>query len=242
MAGYYVYGVVSASPDFSGEILGLGGNPVQLLTWGDVAAVVSPSALKAWPPDGAHATLHERVVEEVMKSRPILPARFNTLLGREEAVLALLEESACDFGVALERVRGKVEMGLRVLWEPPGEGEGPGGPGITGGGPGAEYLARKREEARHRAKGLQAGGRLIQALDAPLRCLAVESWLRRFPSRRFLMAGAYLVERDRVDAFRDGVMTAREGFPNLRLLLTGPWPPYHFAKGVRDGSADVFAA
>jgi hypothetical protein len=177
-----------------------------------------------------------------MKSRPILPARFNTVLRTEEAVIALLDERARDFRLALERVRGRVEMGLRVLWEPPGESEVPADQEIEGGGPGTEYLSRRLKEEWHRAKLLQAGERLIQELDAPLRSLAVESRLQRFPTNRFLIAGAYLVERHRVDAFREGVMKARERFPRLRFLLTGPWPPYHFVNGAHDGTMHAFAA
>ncbi|MEI8191950.1 MAG: GvpL/GvpF family gas vesicle protein [candidate division NC10 bacterium] len=242
MQGHYIYGIVSFPPELSGEILGLGGNPVRLLPRGDVAAVVSRSTLTSWPLDDAHLTLHEAVVEEVMKSRPILPVRFNTLLRTEEAVIALLDERARDFRSALERVRGRVEMGLRVLWEPPGESEAPADQEIEGRGPGTEYLSRRLKDEWRRAKLLQAGERLIQELDAPLRSLAIESRLQRFPTKRFLVAGAYLVERHRVDAFREGVMTARERFPRLRFLLTGPWPPYNFVNGAQDGTVHAFAA
>jgi len=240
--GTYIYGVVGFPPELARGIQGLGGNPVRLLPQGDVAAVVSPSPLSPWPLDEAHLTLHGIVVEEVMRSRPILPVRYNTLLRTEEAVIALLAERAQAFRAALERVAGRVEMGLRVLWDPPGESEVPAEQEIEGGGPGTEYLSRRLKEEWRRAKLLQAGERLVQELDAPLRSLAIESRLQRFPTNRFLIAGAYLVDRDRVDAFREGVMKARERFPRLRFLLTGPWPPYHFVNGAPDGTVHAFAA
>lgn len=242
MQAYYIYGIVSFPPQLSREIWGHGGEPVCLLPRGDLAAVVSPSPLGPWPPDEARLSLHEAVVEQVMASRSILPVRFNTILRTEEAVIALLDQRAREFRSALERVAGKVEMGLRVLWEPPGEGEVHADQEIEGGGPGTEYLSRRLKEEWRRAKLLQAGERLIQELDAPLRSLAVESWLQRFPTNRLLIAGAYLVERPRVDAFREGVVKAREQFPRLRFLLTGPWPPYHFVNGAHDGTVDAFAA
>ena len=123
MEGFYLYGLVGVPPELSQEIPGLGGSPVFLVSHGDLAAVVSRSPLSRWPVDEAHLTLHETVVEEVMGSRTILPIRFNTFLRTEGAVVALLGERAQAFRSALERVEGKVEMGLRVLWEPPDDAE-----------------------------------------------------------------------------------------------------------------------
>jgi hypothetical protein len=192
--------------------------------------------------DEAHLACHAAVVEEIMASRPILPVRFNTFMRTEEAVLALLDERAQAFRSALERVRGKVEMGLRVLWKPPVGVELSADREIPGKGPGAEYL-HKKLKAERRTAGLRAAGeRPIQELQALLRPLAAETWVRRFPTHRLLFTAAYLVERDRVKAFREGVAKAREAFSRLSFLLTGPWPPYHFVNGAHDGSADTLGA
>lgn len=242
MEGIYLYGIVGSSPDLSQEIRGLGGEPVRLLPRGNVAAVVSRSPLHPWPVDEDHLTLHETVLEELMSSRPILPARFNTLLRTEDAVIALLNERARPFRSALERVTGKVELGLRVLWEPPGDAATTVDQKTGDEGPGTEYLHRRLTEERHRARRRAAGERLLQELQASFPSLAGESRLQRFPTERLLLTGAYLVERDRVDAFREGVAKIREEFPRLRFLLTGPWPPYHFVNGAHDETKDTLGA
>lgn len=242
MKGLYLYGIVGFPPELSCEIRGLGGSPVFVVVHGGLAAVVSRSPLNPWLADEAHLTLHEAVVEEVMGSRPVLPVRFNTLLRSEEAIIALLDERAQAFRSALGRVAGKVEIGLRVLWEPPGDTEASVDQETGHRGPGTEYLYRRLRDERRRAKLLQAGQRLIQELQAPFRALAVESWLRRFPTARLLFTGAYLVERDRVDAFREGVAKAREEFSHLSFLLTGPWPPYHFVNGAHLETEDTLGA
>ena len=234
MQGIYIYGIIGFPPELARGIQGLGGNPVRLLPQGDVAAVVSPSPLSPWPPEEAHLSLHETVVEEVMRSRPILPVRFNTVLRAEEAVTALLTERAQVFRSALERVTGRVEMGLWVLWEPAAEAEVSPDEELEEGGPGAEYLYRRLKEERSRSRVRADGERLIHALQAPLLSLAVESCPHPFPTERLLLAAAYLVDRDRVDAFRNCAAKVREDFPDLRFLLTGPWPPYHFVNGTED--------
>ncbi|PTL36248.1 hypothetical protein CLG94_06225 [Candidatus Methylomirabilis limnetica] len=242
MEGIYLYGIVAFPPPLLQQIVGLGRRPVFLVPQGDLAAVVSRSPLTLWPVDEDHLTLHETVLEEVMISRPVLPARFNTLFRTEDAAIALLNERARPFRSALERVTGKVELGLRVLWEPPGDSATAVDQKTSDEGPGTEYLHRRLTEERHRARFRAAGERLIQELQASFPSLAGESRLQRFPTERLLLTGAYLVERDRVDAFREGVAKIREEFPRLSFLLTGPWPPYHFVNGAHDETKDTLGA
>jgi hypothetical protein len=239
---FYLYGLVGFPPELSQQIPGLGGSPVFLVARGDLAAVVSRSPLSRWPVDEAHLTFHETVVEEVAASRAILPVRFNTFLRTEEAVGALLDERAQAFRSALERVEGRAEMGLRVLWEPPGEAEASVYQRTGQRGPGTEYLCRRLREEQRRTELRATGAMLIEELHAPFLALALESRLHRFPTERLLLSGAYLVERHRVEAFREGVAKARAKFPRLSFLLTGPWPPYHFVNGANDGTPDTLGA
>ncbi len=231
MEGRYLYGIVGFPPELSRDIRGLGGRPVRLLSHGKLAAVVSGSPLSPWPLDETHLTLHEAVVEEMMHSRPILPVRFNSLLGSDEAVIALLERQAESFLAALERLTATVEMGLRTLWVPPGDAETSADEEGEKRGPGTEYLARRCKEERRRAGIRAAGERLVQEVHAPFLSLSVDSRLQRFPTERCLFAGAYLVRRDRLDAFWQAAAKARGEFLGLRFLCTGPWPPYHFVTG-----------
>lgn len=236
MGGLYLYGIVGFPPPLRWRIQGLAGNPVFLVTHGDLAAVVSRSPVRPWPPDAVHLSRHEAVVEEVMGCRAILPVRFNTILAADQGIFMLLEERAREFRASLERVAGKVEMGLRVLWEPPRETEASDAQEAGAPGPGTQYLRRKLTEERRSARTRAAGERLIQELHPRFHSLAVESRLQRFLTDRLLLSGAYLVERYRVGPFQEAVAKAREELSRLRFLLTGPWPPYHFVNG---GSGDA---
>jgi len=40
--------------------------------------------------------------------------------------------------------------------------------------------------------------------------------------------GAYLVQKDKVSAFRDAVERLTAEHPELTIVCTGPWPPYSF--------------
>ena len=60
--------------------------------------------------------LDEAVAEVLMADRAVLPVRFGTVLSNEAAVQDVLAAHYADFVASLDRVRGRVELGLRVLW------------------------------------------------------------------------------------------------------------------------------
>jgi hypothetical protein len=57
---------------------------------------------------------HEELVEELMRERDLLPVRYGTRLADEDEALRAVAERAPELRAALERVRGAVELSLRV--------------------------------------------------------------------------------------------------------------------------------
>jgi len=47
-----------------------------------------------------------------------------------------------------------------------------------------------------------------------------------------VLNGTYLVDRDRVEAFRATVASLQETTTGVELEITGPWPPYSFTGDV----------
>ena len=49
-------------------------------------------------------------------------------------------------------------------------------------------------------------------------------------SGEMILNGAYLVETDREEAFREALASLRSSYEadGVRYELTGPWPPYNF--------------
>lgn len=209
---------------------GLAGGPLLTVTHQAIAAVISPIPAAHVPPTATNLWHHETVVETLMHDRAVLPVRFGTVLADEAAVHAALAAHSADFVANLQRVRGRVELALRVLWD---EGEHPPSdelrqPSVTLPTSGRSYmLARLEEEHRLRAHRQDAEA-LVSAIDGVLAPLAVESTQRVLITPRLLLTAAYLVERDRVPAFRQEVEAIGAASPGLRFLCTGPWPAYSF--------------
>jgi hypothetical protein len=101
---------------------------------GRLAAIVGegPDVLQ---PDERSLRHHEAVVEAAMRHGPVLPMRFGSVVDDVEALLRSRED---EFSAALERVRGCVELGVRVS-EPDG---------VPAPETGTEYLMRRAAVAR----------------------------------------------------------------------------------------------
>jgi hypothetical protein len=152
----------------------------------------------------------EEVLEALMEDRDLLPVRFGTLVADEAAAARALADRRSELEAGLERVRGAVELSLRVHAPEPADAPPPDAAS------GSEYM-------RAKATRTQAAARLHE----PLAALARASALRPAPE---LLRAAYLVDREAVEPFVARVRELQDEHPALSLLCTGPWPPYSFAE------------
>ena len=111
----YVYGIIASRR--LEAILGEGhdGSDVVTIPYGSVAAAVSflpPSTIAASP---QNVWRHERVLERLMHAHAVLPLRFGTTCHSVDALGDALLCSSDELRRDLERVRGKVEMALRIV-------------------------------------------------------------------------------------------------------------------------------
>jgi Gas vesicle synthesis protein GvpL/GvpF len=181
--------------------------PLRAVATGDLAAVFAPAG-----DDGVSADAlwrHEAVVEALMEGRDLLPVRYGTRFDDEDAAARAVAARRDDLAAALDRVRGAVELSLRVI-EPGAQ---------RAAADAASYLhdRRRREEAR-------------RAVHEPLAAVARASVERPSPDPSELLRAAYLVDRGAVEQVTELVARLQAANPTLRLLCTGPWPAYSFAE------------
>ena len=196
---------------------GLHGAPLRSIGEHRLFAIASEHAEK--PADAGVDDLwaHEAVVEAAMKLGSVLPVRFGTTLLDELAVGALLRRRRVELKDALARVRDRVELGVRALAPPA---ETPAATPDRDVGPGTAYMLGRLEEQRRAAA---AAARIHE----PLAALACESVRNAKAAPAAGLNVAYLVDRDRVDAFRARVEELAESH-HAAVVCTGPWPPYSF--------------
>jgi gas vesicle protein GvpL/GvpF len=193
---------------------GLGDARLHVHTGDGLAAVFSRHRTLRPEPTPDTLWQHEAVVERLMAHAAVLPLRFGTMLRGVEQLDAFLRDHRDDLAEGLDRVRGRVELGVRVLGEPPRERP-------QGAGSGREYLMARRD-AHHRAE--RAAGEVHE----PLAAVAREARLRTPGAPPTILAGAYLVDRDAVDTFKARVRALAAARRDVSVVCTGPWPPYSF--------------
>jgi hypothetical protein len=187
--------------------------PLSLEGVAGIGAVVGRVDGRAEPSEEA-ILRHARVVECVAAvNDAVLPVRFGRAFVDRPALRQAIRDRADELGAALERVRGCVELGLRVADETADEPM----PTLSG----TEFMAR-------RLRRVQAAERLAGELHAPLAELSRASVHRVLSTPRLLLSAAYLVPREGVDAFREAVERLAAAHAALDLVCTGPWPPYSF--------------
>ena len=237
----YVYALSDPAAAASINVRGLGEEPLLVREHEGVAAVYSATTVGAPRPTPENVWRHEQVAEHLMAAGAVLPTRFGTVLQREDELDDLLRRSHARIADGLGRVRGCVELGVRVLAPPADEvaHAHASAPPATQPTSGRDYLLARMREERARRESEARAEEVATRLHDLLRAAASDATLRVLPTPRFLMTGAYLVPRERVEDFRRRVGDAGAINPGLRLLCTGPWPPYHFVPELSLPAAEV---
>ncbi len=237
--GHYLYAIADAVeiPPVYGNI-GINGAPVYVITQGALAAVVSDITEKRIRPERKNLAAHNAVVKRLMEESTVLPVAFGTIAASNKALLNILKHNHATFTEQLDLVRGKVELGLRVVLDVPNI---------------FEYMVSRHAdltELRDSMLGKQHGlsqsdkiemGRLFDHLLTQDRELHTDTVVEVLESRcvdikqnptreeKEVMHLACLVDRDAQKSFEDGVFEAANRFDNnFSFDFNGPWAPHHF--------------
>jgi Gas vesicle synthesis protein GvpL/GvpF len=121
--GTYIYCIARAQPFEQGDLPfttpGIGGRDkaVRLLTYDDLAAVVSDATRDDYNVTRENLLAHQRVITQAMTRSDVLPVSFGTVAESDQQVQQqLLHGAADDLHRALEEVQGCIELELKVLW------------------------------------------------------------------------------------------------------------------------------
>lgn len=128
MAATYLYAIIPTRESIIFDVTGLDrahnngqDSQVYSIPFGVLAAVVSPSPrenFRGLNRDEAarYLVAHQRVVELLMQDFPVLPVKFGTVLPDESQVRQLLRLGEGLFQHALQRLEGRLQIEVVVLW------------------------------------------------------------------------------------------------------------------------------
>lgn len=208
--------------------VGVAGARPYLISFGDVAAVVSEFEGARVEVTRENVLAHDTVVRALLAETTPLPFRFGTLAG-EARLRGYVEARRAELKAQLGRVRGCVEMSVKVLAVLEDAVGGPeGGPHAVAETSGTAFLMAKRREVLadelSRGRAAEAASWLAERLAGSVR----ESQVALRPKGALALAAAHLVERARLEEYRVALARARAERTDLHFLTSGPWPPYSF--------------
>ena len=226
--GVYLYCVLpeDAPPPATA---GLDGAPLRALRAAGVCVWVADVAA-APTPTLARIREHDRVIRSAMDAglSPV-PIRFGQVVADDQALKAHL--AASDYPSRLERIRGAAEFGIRILDPtPPPEADAADREEIASDAPVGAGAAHLRTLAAriHAAEARQS--RALAAardLDDRLAEWVTESHIEATDQPPGAVV-AHLVQTDAADAYGARAHELSHGHAPLRIIVTGPWPPYSF--------------
>jgi hypothetical protein len=200
---------------------GLAQAPLDGVRVGELLAVISRHVHPPGDPALDALWVHERVVERIMADRAVLPMRFGNRLPDDASLREILAARQQEFLAALERVRGKVEVGVRAMQPLGSEALAVEVPAPAAATTGREYLEMKLRNG-------QRVEREVATLHEPLAGLAVEAVRQPPRGPEEVLRAAYLIETSMLARFRGSVERLQRTHPGVAILCTGPWPPYSF--------------
>jgi len=238
--GLYVYGVV-ASVDATppGDLRGMDGHPLELVSTGSLGALVTEISLPRPPGRRRDLMSHSDVLNVLATEWDVVPVRFGTVFpSRNEVVDELLNARSSELHGLLERVGDAVQFNLRATYVEER---------VL-----AEVVRADPEIRRlkHRTERLPAGtahpevlhlGRLVaEALAAHRRGdsavlaeavlpLVRDSRVRERSTTDHVLDLALLVDRASVAVFEEALEElAADVHERIHLQLTGPLAPFDF--------------
>jgi hypothetical protein len=207
---------------------GIGGAQVLGYPSGDFAVIVSE-----YIPDSKlnqQAVFeHARVVSSCFERTTVLPFRFGTVFDNDEALRRSVRANRKQFLASVDKLRGKAEMHLKVVVKDGSLREALNIelPNTVGGA----YLTVLREKAsrqRERQTKVRALSTQVNKMFHPLE---EDVSCRKNDAGSMMLDIAHLIDHKSIEKYQNRFNSAATQLKGCELVLSGPWPPYHFMPG-----------
>jgi hypothetical protein len=258
----YVYCVLSDQAH-DWQLRGLDGQPVRAVCAAGLTALVHDCPPEHYQGEDervkACVLAHSDVVDAAWeRSGTVLPMAFDTIVrpgdgldDADERLQHWLASEGHRFRGMLERLRGKVELGVQVIWDQRVVGESV--------AQGNDEIRELRAEMVAKPKGVAYfyQQKIERALRRAIEIKAEEDYracfrqvtalfpevrsndLKKLPGHQMIVNLSVLVPRERVPEL--GAVLAGIQAEGVEVRFTGPWPPYSFANAAFERATDPAA-
>ena len=196
--------------------------------------------------------LHEKVIEEIMKDRTVLPFKFGTVFENEANVEKLLKTNNPEFKAVLASLDGKEEWGLKIycdsecfknaicsgneqIKEKDKE--------IIAAGKGKAYFLKKKKDEIIKDTINEKISEYTKDCFERLKITAVDTRINSILPKEvtekkegMVLNAAFLINNKRIKEFESVLAYLKTKYTDKGLIFdcTGPWPPYNFCGSLKE--------
>ena len=223
-------GTRSRRPALLENVQGVNGCAVFSYPSGEFAVVVSEFDGNREKLEQKALLEHARVVSVCFRAGTVLPFKLGTIFENDEALRQAVRTNRRAFGRSVAKLKGKAEMHLKLLVRDGSLREAMIDvelPDTVGG----DYLIKLREKAsRQRERQTKARALSVQ-VHKLFNPLEEEISCKKMDSQGMLIDIAHLIDSKSIEKYQNRFSSAAKQLKNCELLISGPWPPYHFLPG-----------
>ena len=194
----------------------------------------------------AKASIHEKMIEQVMTNTDVIPFRFGVLFNTDDSLKAMLQEYDEEFKAILRKLENKEEWGVKIYCDTKKlktfsindepeilEIENQINSSSVGK---AFFLKKKKDELLAQMINRKINEYGQESFDL-LKDLSFEARINKLLPKEvteredeMILNSVFLINKDEVDDFTSMVDTLKMHYENEGFFIdcTGPWPPYNF--------------
>lgn len=237
--GIYAFGIIETEePQTYGKVIfDQKESKVFTILYKDIGLVAARVPAKIYTPKKKNVMAHQNVLTKMMGSFSVIPFSFGHTFKSEADVKKLLKSLYSDLKVIIGNIKGKIEVGLKVVankvW--------------------LEEEARKYGNIEHILRGMENKSEdaafydriklgeeanaffeslqqeIASEIFTPLSDLAFQSKQNKLLNERILLNAAFLIDRTSESLFDQKVNDLYEKWEGkLEFNYSGPWPAYNF--------------
>lgn len=239
--GEYVYCFIEGKVDKDFDLKGVGGyGKVYFLNYEGITAAISDVPYSVMEPNRENALAHEKIIQQLLKYFTLVPCSFGNVFKCKDDIITFMSKTYEYLDENLEKVRDKMEVGLRVFWKKAVFSE--------------EIETKEIREFRDALLQNPSSenyyskidlGKMVEAQvsrrrqyysDEIFKSLAkhaVEAKLNDTVNPLMVLNAAFLIPNSKEQEFDSHVGIKMGKFEDrLDFSYSGPWPPYNFTSSA----------
>ena len=236
----YIYGIIDSSDKIDASVTGLCGADIYNIPYRDIGALASNLDTPVRNKDEDHVLEHEIALEKMIEYFTILPMRFLTVFDRKDNVISMLNDHYSNFREDLDRLRDKVEFGVKAIWQGAiirerienAYRKEHNGLSSSTDSPGKSFMKGKFEKYKIDKEFEEEADRCIEIIDDFFNRFVAEKKLEKLKTDNLLLTASYLVDKEKQSDFKKAFEELKASPCDLKYLVSGPWPPYNFVTKI----------